>query len=612
MTEVVRLRTTDLTTTGGNDQFYPTPPSVADKMLAGLDFDHVQSVLEPSAGKGDLILALMKKYMVSRYRHGDRDLDIDVCEIDPYLRQILKFNFSEEKLHEIYSQLEPFRNLTYSEITQAQRIRKNQLENEADLIRKTALHIVNDDFLTYRTYKRYQLILMNPPFADGDKHLLKAIDMQRDGGMVICLLNAETIRNPYTATRQVLKKQLDELEATIEFIEDAFSTDAERKADVDVAIVKINIPFSTDDGESAIWERMKRAEEAHVVQDAEIHDLVAGDYIERAIQYYNTEVAATMELVREYRAMIPYMSRTLNAKDSWDKSPILTLTVTDDNYVRGFDLNKYLRTVRLKYWSALLTNKEFIGRLTSELQKKYQEKVDQMADYEFSAFNIKQIAVEMNASITKGVQQTILDLFEKMTAEHSWHPECAQNVHYFNGWYTNKAHKVGKKVIIPTYVFEYSYRTSGREFCKRSARAVISDLEKAFDYLGGKRPEGYDLDARLSWAEQGSLRNVEFAYFKVDFFKKGTIHIKFLPETMPLIDRLNIYAARNRNWLPPSYGRAAYANMSKEEKAVVDSFHGDGSDGSGAKMYATVMSQSAFYLADPATQSAVPLLAAAT
>ncbi len=582
------IRPTDMTTTGGNDQFYPTPPSIAEKMLAGLDFTYIQSVLEPSAGKGDLIQALMRDYLVKRWRCADRTLDIDACEIDPYLRQILKYNFSDERRHEV----------------------KN--ENEKDIIGKADLHIVHDDFLSYHTYKRYQLILMNPPFADGDKHLLKAIEMQRGGGMVICLLNAETIRNPYTATRQLLKRQLDELGATVEFVESAFSRGTERRASVDVAIIKVNVPIPAETEESTFWERMKQAQEAETVQDAEIHDLVAGDYIERAIQYYNTEVAATMELVKEYMALVPYMGRTLNPKESFDKMPILTLTVGDDNYIRGFDLNKYLRTVRLKYWSALLSNKEFTGKLTSELQKTYRENVDRMANYEFSAFNIKQIAVEMNASITKGVKEAIIDLFEKMTAEHSWYPECSQNIHYFTGWATNKAHKVGKKVILPTYVFEYSYRTSGREFCKNTAYAVISDLEKVFDYLGGKRPEGYDLSARLAWAEQGSLRNIELAYFKVDFFKKGTIHIKFLPETMPLIDRLNIYAAKNRNWLPPSYGRAAYANMSKAEKAVVDSFHGDGSDGSGAQMYATVMSQSAFYLADPATQSAVPLLAAAT
>ena len=612
MTEVVRLRTTDLTTTGGNDQFYPTPPSVAEKMLAGVEFDYIRSVLEPSAGKGDLIQALMRVYLVRSWRHGGRELDIDACEIDPYLRQILKYNFSEEKKREIWNEREPLDRMLSSDRTQAQTIRRNQLENEADMISKANLHIVHDDFLTYHTYKRYQLILMNPPFADGDKHLLKAIEMQRKGGMVICLLNAETIRNPYTATRQLLKRQLDEIGAEVTFVEDAFSRDAERRASVDVAIIKITVPIPTEAEESTFWERMKRAQETEVIQDAEIHDLVAGDYIERAIQYYNTEVAATMALVREYMALIPYMSRKLNPKESYEKTPILTLTVGDDNYIRGFDLNKYLRTVRLKYWSALMDNEEFTGKLTSELQKTYRENVSRMADYEFSAFNIKQIAVEMNASITKGVKEAIIDLFEKMTAEHSWYPECSQNIHYFNGWATNKAHKVGKKVILPTYVFEYSYATSGREFCKRTAYAVISDLEKVFDYLGGKRPEGYDLSARLAWAEGGPLRNVELAYFKVDFFKKGTIHIKFLPEAMPLVDRLNIYAAKNRNWLPPSYGRAAYKNMSKEEKAVVDSFHGDGSEGSGAQMYATVMSQSAFYLADPATQNAVPLLAAAT
>ena len=35
---------------------------------------------------------------------------------------------------------------------------------------------------------------MNPPFSNGDKHLLKALKMQEKGGAIICLLNAETIR----------------------------------------------------------------------------------------------------------------------------------------------------------------------------------------------------------------------------------------------------------------------------------------------------------------------------------------------------------------------------------------------------------------------------------
>ena len=75
------MKTTEMTTTRGKDQFYPTPRSLAEKMLVGLDFDFVQTVLEPSAGKGDLIEALARKNAV--WSHRGRNLDVDFCEIDP-------------------------------------------------------------------------------------------------------------------------------------------------------------------------------------------------------------------------------------------------------------------------------------------------------------------------------------------------------------------------------------------------------------------------------------------------------------------------------------------------------------------------------------------------
>ena len=40
--------------------------------------------------------------------------------------------------------------------------------------------------------------------------------------------------------------------------------------------------------------------------------------------------------------------------------------------------------------------------------------------------------------------------------------------------------------------------------------------------------------------------------------------------------------------------------MDADARAVVDSFHGDGTEGSGIKEYEKVLEQSAYYLADPA------------
>ena len=575
------MNITNLTTTNGADQFYPTPPSVAEKMLDGIDWKLIQTILEPSAGKGDLILAAARaKHKTDRWSR--ETIDVDAVEIDPYLREICKYNFAEERVDEF----------------------DDRWCDEARVIASVDLHMVHDDFLTYRTYKHYDLILMNPPFADGDLHLIKALDMQKDGGMVVCLLNAETILNPYTNSRKLLRQKLAEVGAEISFLEDAFSDDAERKARVDVAIIKANIPRAVH--ESTLFERMKKAAEEEYIPDAELHALMPANFIDQAVCMYNAEVAATMALIKEYNALKPYIAQSLTDEYGRYNDPIISLVVKGDSDYRGLDTKKYMRSVRLKYWKALFKNDEFTGRLTSNLKKQFNEQVTKMADYEFSAFNIKQVMVEMNASMQQGVKDTIMALFEKLTVDHSWFPECANNRHYYNGWQTNKAHKVGKKSIIPANGLYSSYSwDKDKGFDASAAYNVLSDIEKAFDYLDGGRFTGnrYGLESFLKFAsERRQSRNIECTYFMVDIYKKGTVHIKFRPEAMPLVERLNIYAARGKNWLPPNYGKTSYATMDAEEKAVVDGLNGDGSDGSGEKRYTEVMKDRAYYLSEPASQ----------
>lgn len=596
------MKTTEMTITNGADQFYPTPPSVAEKMLEDIDWRYVETILEPSAGKGDLIMAAARSKYKQRGRCYEDSLDVDAVEIDPYLREICKYNFSKQKAKEYWEPHSKLREISYRERTPAQEAEMARLEAEAKLIESVDLHMVHDDFLTYKTYKRYDLILMNPPFADGDLHLLKALEMQKDGGNIVCLLNAETLRNPYSERRRLLLQKLREYGAEIEYLEDAFSTDAERKASVDVAIVRVRIPFELK--ESPLFERMKKAAEQEYVQDPEISAVVPSDSIDQAICLYNAEVAATMNLIEEYRRLAPYISREFGETGS----PIISLVVAHDSTYGGLNVQKYMREVRLKYWRALFNNEEFTGRLTSNLLEQYRKDVERMADYEFSAFNIKQVLVEMNASIHKGIQDTIMDLFEKLTYEHSWYPECSKNKHYFNGWKTNQAHKIGKKSIIPSYGI-YGSWYSRKTFDVSAAYKVLSDIEKAFDYLDGGRFKGnrYGLESFLKAADdRGQTRNIECTYFLVDLYKKGTVHIKFRPEAMPLVERLNIYAAKGKAWLPPSYGNATYSNLDAEEKAVVDSFHGDGSQGSGQAAYAEVLKDLSYYLSAPSQN--VPLL----
>jgi len=112
--------------------------------------------------------------------------------------------------------------------------------------------------MTYETMKHYDAVIMNPPFSIGDKFLLKAIDTQKDqGGFIVSLLGAETLKNPYSNIRKELLDKLEYYNADIEYIQDAF-IDAERHTSVEIALIKIELP--KPDRSSIIIEGLQQEE----------------------------------------------------------------------------------------------------------------------------------------------------------------------------------------------------------------------------------------------------------------------------------------------------------------------------------------------------------------
>jgi len=152
-----------------NPDFFPTPLTLQRKMLNKIDFRYIQSCLEPSAGKGDLIEGIIKQFEYTKNYHRSNKYDIDAIEQDSNLIHILKG--------------------------------KNY-------------RVISDDFLNFHTYKQYDLIVMNPPYSNGDKHLLKAVNLiesQNKSCQIVSLLNAETLKNPYTNTRKELVRKLENI-----------------------------------------------------------------------------------------------------------------------------------------------------------------------------------------------------------------------------------------------------------------------------------------------------------------------------------------------------------------------------------------------------------------
>ncbi|KON87374.1 DNA methyltransferase [Sporosarcina globispora] len=522
-----------------NPDFFPTPIKLIHKMLSKIDFRTIKTVLEPSAGKGDLVEAITKKFDYSQNRHyNNKKYDIDTIELDNNLQYILQGK---------------------------------------------KLRLVHDDYLTYNTYKKYDAIIMNPPFSNGDKHLLKAIEMQQSGGKIVCLLNAETLKNPYSNIRKELIKQLQKYNAEVEYLENTF-LEAERKTFVEIALIYIDIPKI--EYNSVIIDELKKEEIYKTNNQYTSDKLINSDFIKGIVEQYNYEVKAGLKLINEYNSLKPLMLKSF--KDN--SNPVLKLELEYEDEEGSSLENAYIKQIRSKYWQALFSNDQFMGLFTSNLKQKYMQQVQELKDYDFSLYNIYTLRIQLSKEMTQGVEETILNLFEEFSHKH-YYDESSKNIHLYNGWKTNKAYKINKKVIIPLNGFRDLQYSWGRyEPTNYRVLDKLKDIEKVFNYLDGGTTEEIDITDTLKMAEHyGETRKIDLKYFYITFYKKGTCHIEF--KNMELLHKFNLFGSQKKNWLPPSYGKVKYSDMTPEEKATVNEFEGEQS-------YNKVMLNKSYYIMD--------------
>lgn len=530
------------------DEFFPTPLHIIEKMVNGINFEMINSVLEPSAGKGDIVKRVAEKLKYGHNVYGSNvyTADIDCIEIDEKLRHILK---------------------------------------------GYQYRVVHDDFLTYDTFKQYDLIIMNPPFSNADQHILKALEIQKDGGIIISLLNAETLMNPYTNTRKDLTRKLNELNAEISYINGAFK-DSERKTDVDIAIVKVNIPKVQKP--SYIYEQLRQEQKYKQTDDIkdEYYSLIQNDFIKAAVDQYKLEIQAGLNLIKEYNAMKPYILKSFNKEDSIYNDSILNLGFPDSGrYAEKLSINAFIKRVRYKYWYALFNNDTFTGVLTENLRRDYFNRIDGLCEYDFTMYNIYSIRLEMNKNMIKGIEDTILNLFDEFSHKYNWFDESSKNIHYFNGWKTNQSWCINKKIILPMKAFrDMEYSWGCYDPLSSDVIYKLEDIEKVFNYLDGGLTDDINIKETLKQTkETGQTTKIKLKYFNITFYKKGTAHIEFT--NLDLLQKFNLYGSQRKGWLPPSYGKAKYKDMSREEQTVIDEFEGKES-------YEKVMNNKQYYIVE--------------
>lgn len=512
--------------------YYPTPPALAAELLAGLKIDGHSieyaggPILEPSAGSGDLARAIEKAAGIAYNSDGTRD--------------------------DYYSTGNKYR---------LDALQLDCIEKSADLravLKENGFRVVHDDFLTFTPRAHYKAIIMNPPFSEGARHLLHALHIMERGGEVRCILNAETIRNPCTNERKELAALLAKYNARITYKQGAF-THAARKTAVEVALVAVTIPPAPPVSRIRLE---LNAETTHRYQAApDLAALVSSDPITAAVERYNAAADGLARLYEEYDGISSLFTLPKKQGDSSAPAPCVSLNKS---------YNDALRDLRGLFWEQLFDLPQIRDAMTLTMQNDYCKRLHELRDYDFSRYNILTVREEISRNIVSGIESEIIRLFDDWTNLH-YNSEYSKNVHYYNGWCTNEAYKIGKRVIFRCNVWSY---WSDR-LLPTHAVDQLANIEKTLHFLdtNGTAYNGDDLRATLQAAEaSGQTTKIKLHYFTATFYKKGTCHIEFT--NADVLKSFNIFASQKKGWLPPSYGKKTYHDMSTADRAVVDSFEG--------------------------------------
>jgi hypothetical protein len=449
-----------------------------------------RSILEPSAGHG-AIADLINPPDRARY---STDVPLDCLEIDVNLKAVLE---------------------------------------------KNGHRVIGYDFLGFQPRRMYDLVVMNPPFSVGDKHLLHAWEIL-EGGDIVCLLNEETLKNPCTKTRKLLARIIAEY-GEVEYLGACFD-DAERKTDVRVAMVRLH--KKSEDKYKDLFEAANLGRRKKEAFDGP-QDL----YLPAKRDLVDAIVTQFEEALRIYREMIALGAR-LNATlggvrgggiGSYvgrDEKYILENIFTD-NYAAGF--NKFADNLSRDAWRYVIRLAGLDQLMTRGVRTEFENQMDDARALAFDKQNIYALLDGLRHNILKLQRDALVEVFDHLTKYHN------ENRVHVEGWKTNDQFKVRRKFILP-YVVEFD----GRFRSRFAYNDLIRDIDRVMCNMEGRKIENVQTIER---ALDMSFRNhpgwAESEFFEIKYFKKGTGHFTF--RDADLWERFCIEAAKGKAWLPSNY-----------------------------------------------------------
>ncbi len=279
-----------------------------------------------------------------------------------------------------------------------------------------------------------------------------------------------------------------------------------------------------------------------------------------------TGTQALLNYFQHHRHISRYLELSvIGAKGEIDKSNLTQLMKTS--------LNQFLIQVRKEYWSKLLEFRVVAKKMTSKRIKEFQTMLQKNESVDFTEFNIRTFITNLMKDYDSFLIGATVDVFDMLTHEYAYDEDIHNgNVHYFNGWKTNKAFFCNKKVIIPFWGSAFWDADWKRWQVRYDIKDKLNDIDKVMNSFDGAIEYTSIVSALNKALDEGQNHKIKSTYFEITVYKKGTMHLTFLDPDV--LRRFNITACRDKNWLPMDYGQKRYNRMTSEEQKVADAFEG--------------------------------------
>lgn len=498
-----------------HQDFYPTPYTLACQMLEGVSLSG-KCVLDPSAGKGDLLKAC---------RYKGKPAKMFAIEIVPELQAILRADKD--------------------------------------------IQIIGEDFLQYSGNVWADLIIMNPPFSAAGKHLRRAWDMLRSGEL-ISVIPASMIWTP-TAEEACLLEELRESGAIFENVGSPFIT-AERKTAVEVFIIR-----AKKEAESLMdFSGLKTGTQSlGGIEEATTQEMINADGLERLTSTYQAAVHSFADVLRQVNKLKSILAM-LPGNKVWD---VTIGDIISKGGTGSFALNDLAFKLQGYVWEALFDRTNISAFVSSRVREEFHATRQKAGGIDLTPENIAQVFSMVMGNTSAMMQDSLEQAFDIMTKYHEANRTVIKNYKTNDAWMV-KNKIILPYMVEAGWSGGLSFNYRKAESCDDIDKALCllsgikyEDINKSHEasdkefYGGYKRGTTATLRDAVERACKGysaGENTSESHFFKVKVFAAGTVHLWW--KDQDLLDLFNAKVCQGRGWLPGDYGKS-YRRKDKPTEA---------------------------------------------